>query len=787
MLLCDACNKGIHTYCANPPLDAIPEDDWFCSEDCKLIGPLAKDDDVMTNRISKGLSIPIDKSVIVERDMQIEEHHESESTLAVDIPIALSKVAKGKTPVPSKSARKGVVSTSEEISPSTNSTTEMSTATPRQRQVSSRNSSPKKFTPFQMILNANNTTAEKRKKIIFHLLEEHKILEMGHLLIKAYQEAAAKLTPGSQVQHTIDKKTLTRAADDLEEKGLLKQLVVKVPLLNGGYATKTLILHSSMTRQSPEVVDYIEMIQDRSMLVGNPARPTRAEQHVIEVERLDDMRKRLAMESGLFDGIDEDAVYQIGMSTSTDAQDVSTIRTPEMSTEPMTAQTPAKISRSDPASDTWWLLTAQQYGWINAKMMRAKLLHQFLMSLFPTNDDIADSPETNSRSRIIQTAMLLRDMPLDLYLKCIGHTTQNQDLTDYVRGGQDMEVKLIELPSIVRAAILQGNYKFRRHLKQLLDILVALEILRPIATEKEVIGKSGDSSNLSPAYELLRIVKMYDYSMSGPVRDYIREYRLDRMEDMMVFWSELQFLAENTEKVQNSEDSQEESQEDEDEEERRPKRKRAKRRQNATTAGDDRSSDPLKHIASSRNWRSSYLFNTNQRSVLESYVDRKTGKTPYDDDPVCRQLAHQLGLTTQRIKFYFKRVEEMHERRVEAKQARKQELYLKHGVADSRKRKRKGIMTQREGESVLKKRSRETVVERLLKKSAEQSAADEREANRDRKGKEPAEEGSGEGIGIKVGRKSREYVKRREMQRKEGIDDDEPLPVIRDEGKSIFF
>ena len=30
LLLCDSCDRGFHTYCCTPPLEKIPEDDWFC-------------------------------------------------------------------------------------------------------------------------------------------------------------------------------------------------------------------------------------------------------------------------------------------------------------------------------------------------------------------------------------------------------------------------------------------------------------------------------------------------------------------------------------------------------------------------------------------------------------------------------------------------------------------------------------------------------------------------------------------------------------------------------------
>ncbi|KAJ3070035.1 hypothetical protein HDU98_006924 [Podochytrium sp. JEL0797] len=38
ILLCDCCDKGRHTYCADPPLDSIPEGDWFCSPECQAKG-----------------------------------------------------------------------------------------------------------------------------------------------------------------------------------------------------------------------------------------------------------------------------------------------------------------------------------------------------------------------------------------------------------------------------------------------------------------------------------------------------------------------------------------------------------------------------------------------------------------------------------------------------------------------------------------------------------------------------------------------------------------------------
>ena len=35
LLLCERCTVGRHTECCSPPLDSVPDDDWFCSETCR--------------------------------------------------------------------------------------------------------------------------------------------------------------------------------------------------------------------------------------------------------------------------------------------------------------------------------------------------------------------------------------------------------------------------------------------------------------------------------------------------------------------------------------------------------------------------------------------------------------------------------------------------------------------------------------------------------------------------------------------------------------------------------
>ncbi|ORY03011.1 hypothetical protein K493DRAFT_334426 [Basidiobolus meristosporus CBS 931.73] len=611
-------------------------------------------------------------------------------------------------------------------------------------------------------------TAVRRRKLLLQLLEEKKILELSYLLIKSYQDLlASQLGTGAHLPHTIDKRTLARTATSLEEENLLTQYTVKLPLLNGTYNTKILFLHPSLTPQSPEVKEYVALMRDRIMLVGSTFKPPKIEEENIEVERLEDMRKRIG----------------------------STVQTPTSSQSRLDTS-PTTPAKSNPSSDMWWLSTAQDYGWINAKMVRAKLLHQFLISKINSQ---LDQDALDDSARVFQTSMLFTDLTLDLYLKIIGHTTQNTELTNYIKGNNDLSTRVIDLPHSIRTAIFGGNYKYRRQLKQLLDILVALEILKPVARDFDeqgnVIYEGLDEMNdgefetsfqiVSSAYQLPLHVRMFDYSFPGANRNVIREYVLETIQDVTIYWSELQYVAlqkvaeranvGSDNEAGNSGDSADES--GEDGSKSTPKRGKAEKAEDG-----DAKNDPLYHITNPRNWQSSYPFTTHQRSVLESYVNRRKGLTPLEDEVKCRQIAAKLSLHVQRVKFFFKRIQDDHERKLMKKRERQASAALE---ATRKHHTHEGLIASSkmpDGESAFRKKRRDTIRERLLKNAASASfGSDSTPPNKSRRrGKNTPGESSQSSIGR---RSQREKLrKQQEPITNPGLmENEENLPVIGDE------
>ncbi|CAG8585570.1 5903_t:CDS:10, partial [Cetraspora pellucida] len=644
----------------------------------------------------------------------------------------------------------------------------------RKKPVSNRKSEPETRKKFA---NSASITAALRQNIILQILEEHQVVELGTELIKLYQQALQK-EPNSTSNHVIDKKTLQRTGLLMEEKSLLRTYNVKLPLLNGNYNTKILFLHSSLTSSSPIVKEYVAKMEDRAILVGRSHKQTKIEELDIEVEPLEQLQKRLAVEAAADESINllslptsnnghnEPESYEALMSNMSSTVDPTPVSSDTLETPDSTSVN----SRVQTSNEMWWLHTARGYGWINAKMIRAKILHQYLITKIIDASPNDSCIEKNTRT--FHTTILLRDLPLELYLKIIGQSIPSHRLTEYVRSGQSLSVSVIKLPSELRAELFSGNYKLRQNLKKLIDILVALKILKPIRkgfNERgdpvlEVENKESDyfddelarwspstptscsppQTLLAPAYQLMRHVPMIDFSVSGPDRPIIRDYMLDSVEDVTIYWNELQYVA-RQKMVETGNKSNNELSGDEE------ARKKS--------AQDDDSVDPLRFITLSRNWNAGYPLTAKQKKMLEHYVDRRKSKTPYEDEALCRQIAQECSLPFTRVRVYFKHIENSFEKkRKDSKTARQKER--RRRVA-SKSKNLSGIVTSAEGEPSFKRRKRETMVHKVVRKT----------------------ENSAQAVsGNNAGRKSlREKFKQKGLTDTGSIAEEENLPIIADE------
>ncbi|KAG9298344.1 hypothetical protein G9A89_002832 [Geosiphon pyriformis] len=546
-----------------------------------------------------------------------------------------------------------------------------------------------------------------RGKILLQLLEERKILECNNDLVNEVKmredQTLQKLS-----RYTIDKKTLARIAENMQKDQKLKMYKPELQTLKGNCNTRILFLHKSLTESSRETGEYVAKMRDKAILNGGTYKTITIDQTNVELESLQEMKKRVASQTNKESRPDSGATVDplIDYAVDDDASCSMDINS----------------KNTDRDNEMWWLDTAQDYGYINAKMIRAKLLHEFIIQKIQkaSYDDKWIIP----KKKIFQTVMLLSGLSLDLYLKLIGLTMANQNLSDYINSGQDMTLNVFDLPIELRSCgIFPGNSKLRQNIKRLIDILVALKILRPIARNfdkygnecfdiDDQMGSSSElsiskSSGLSPAYQLLNHVRIVDYSVPGSTKSLIRECFLDTREDVERYWHELQYISLQKASDEarlfpkanhsNNEGDQAELTSDSS----NPTDGDPKPKINSSASQRDES-DPLRNINNPRNWLPTYPLTSLKKKILESYVNRKNGQTPYGDDLHCRQIAQEVGIPFQRVKAYFKRVLDAYEKKYQDKLAKKTRREKESRIRVTAKS--HGILASKDGILVLKKK-----------------------------------------------------------------------------------
>ncbi|KAJ3039321.1 hypothetical protein HDV00_012314 [Rhizophlyctis rosea] len=673
VILCDHCNAGMHLHCIRPPLKEVPEGDWFCCRTCKKKGKVdmpepppmeevpAPSIELVPSSPARPRTARIDEDdsddgdFVPEResDHDDEPMAEGEEPNSLPTPARRSKTPK-QTPKPQKQLPTPIVASSSPVRTSEKPSTHRNAIMP-------------------------SITAALRRNVLNKLLEEMKILEVGHHLISRYQDVVKAM--GNSVlsgNHTIDKRTLLRTGKIMAEAGEMAIHHVRVPQMSGGWQTKTIFLHPSRTIEDKDVKDYIDMMGDRTLLMSGKTKQFKVEVRAdLQVERVADKRRRERemMSPGWGDehGAQEETPVGDGGSEAPAGEG-------ETGAQEVMAQTTAKKPkrklppRQDAHGEEFWLATAQQYGYISAKMQRAKLFHEWLLlRLLRTETTMEQTPASQGggpyrNGGVIQTAVIFRELPFELYLKCIGVTVPSPAITEFLKQSDYGKVKVGELPDAVNKATARGpKPKFRRGIKQMVEILGALQIVTALDQVKEGGPSSelGDArarervltqESLAWAYKLNWRVPLHDYARDNA--PFIRNFNIYSHDTWREYWYQLEFVC---------------ARQDLEGWEAIAADPKSAQHDDIHIMSRTGGSDPLSHITLVRNWRITSQFTPYQRTSLDSHIDRKTGQTPLANDILCRDIAEQLKLTVEKVKNYYRRFDDEYQRKMalKPKQTRK--------------------------------------------------------------------------------------------------------------------
>lgn len=462
----------------------------------------------------------------------------------------------------------------------------------------------------------------RRKQVFLALLEERPIYERGLEFRRAFMEKQAVMFPMDvKGPFLLDLKTLWRAAQKVADDGDAAIHEVSCETLSGASSKRILFMRPGMGPDSPEVKSYEAYLQNKTLL--HPAMYQLAKPEYIErVETLDERLERLHGEQDNQAGSDDDdqAISKRTRQQLLNAT-VSNVKR---------ARALDKLHQDGPVVHGNWSIIAVQYGYIPARMVRTGLMHEQLRRIYMAREE--------PRSDLITSKELLNTLTLAQYLQLVGVSQSSRVLNEYIALPKNLQTPVHDLPLDLKGQIFSEKNKFRKRVRDMLDLLEYFRLIEPVHVTEggEAIRVVLDTpANLALAYRFHRHADLHQFRLEG--QPILRSFDLGDKEELTQYWESVRYICQSFEGDQ---------------------------KQTYREPEDDKERAIIGTLLSRRNWSMNMSYTREQRERLNSYVDTKTGSTPHSNIQFCENLAHDLGVTTEMVRVYFRRMEQAFERKL---------------------------------------------------------------------------------------------------------------------------
>lgn len=399
-------------------------------------------------------------------------------------------------------------------------------------------------------------TRSRRIAILLDMLEKQHIIVVGPQLLKDFHEIEKEAPDGQCIART----TFDNMVKTLHSKKQLTAYVTTIKKPYGLPEIKTLLLHSSLDENSEEVKEFIEQY-----------------------------------------GIDQQLMQPSKKQAKLKVVDVQTLP----SLHP-TQEKAKKIQFSSGLTSSW-RYSAIEYGWINSKWLRARVLHEAMFEYH----------ENHGKNQELDMARFLKSISLRTLMAFFGILPfDNPELVSFLNVDENRDIAINDLPPNIRHIVVSAVPKIRSNVIRLLHVLKALGVVESNQTER---------------LDVLMIEPKLTLSTSGIVRDYkvkhhpVREVvQFDTISDIQYFWIQLQSCCTERTEVHEAEDN---------------------------------IHDSLKRITMRRTWNANTLLTKEQKEILDSFIDKDAQTVPDEKDLSLRMhIAKKTGLTQDRIRTYYRSI-----------------------------------------------------------------------------------------------------------------------------------
>ncbi|KAK6911874.1 B-block binding subunit of TFIIIC, partial [Dillenia turbinata] len=339
-------------------------------------------------------------------------------------------------------------------------------------------------------------SARREQRILERLQEEKFILKAElHKWLESFEKDKGT---------TMDRKTLMRCLNKLQQEGRCKSITVGVPVVTNFSHSRTtvVVLHPSVQSLTPELLGQIH---DR-------LRSLNTQVHSQGMPRPKDVQALPVL----------NGVQRIERCVESDAQAVRS--------EAMRAN-----------------------GFVLAKMVRAKLLHNFLWSYLSDSSDwdealasgehVYDLKNPHSTCKMFALDAAIKAMPLELFLQVVGSPQKFGDMVEKCKNG----TRLSDLP-LQEYKVLMDTQATGR-LSWIIDILRRLKLIRLTTGGCSGDGDTAPCTSFSHALELrpyieepLSVVSPSSGVSSLDLRPRIRhDFILSNKVAVDIYWKTLEF------------------------------------------------------------------------------------------------------------------------------------------------------------------------------------------------------------------------------------------------------
>lgn len=463
-----------------------------------------------------------------------------------------------------------------------------------------------------------NMYLETRIKVLLAILEDYPIVELGKELHDAYDQKALQMNCSTKT--SVCNKTLWRTSQELAKRNMAQVTIAKIPMLNSKITERKLLLRNDVDIKGDQYKNYVRDMEDRRALHVAYTQPKELDTMMVPVERLNERLHRMRQE----------------VESLSSQGEYTKARTLEKRIEELSTNLD-KFGReqSNPKSTSFWMITALQYGWINALMVRAKIFHSFIFGLLDRG-----APGTYPEENIVTVKGLINNMPLSILCRTVGLTNPDENTLAYMRNPSNGSVIFSDLPEKIRHGIFCANNKFLAKLRASLKLLVYIGVLSPIFPESDGPARRDTEDKYS--------TKILSYKVNDKITIRIRKKKgqpifrvceIKSPENLSFYWNEFQYASINSELQRLPEEEIEPLPE-----------------------------DPVERelfitVTSNRNWSNNTVMSRTQRKILNSYVDKDKRTTPLDDAATCRHIAQITEIPLASVRNYYEKVQAVMSRR----------------------------------------------------------------------------------------------------------------------------